>query len=174
MKHIKKKILPEYYIEVAEQRKTFEIRKDDSDYEVGDILELREWDGKKYTGRVVCRKITYILRNASKYGLKKGYCIIGIQPVNFGKFGGNIIKDDSGKIYATFSNKKQEERIYDQTHSYEDEPRYSPVERNICDCYTQTACYCGYCDSLVSFLQVRCEKCKHLIDWDNVIDNIRY
>ena len=44
-KTIEKKILPEYFKAVHHRQKTFELRKDDSDYQVGDMLRLREWDG---------------------------------------------------------------------------------------------------------------------------------
>lgn len=83
MKHIEKKCLPEYYQAVRKRIKTFEIRKDDSDYEVGDILELYEWDGEKYTGHKISREITYILRDAPEYGLAEGYCILAIQPIGW-------------------------------------------------------------------------------------------
>lgn len=83
MKHIEKKCLPEYYKEVLKRRKTFEIRKDDSDYEVGDILELYEWDGQKYTGHKIAREITYILRDCPEYGLAGGFCILAIQPIGW-------------------------------------------------------------------------------------------
>ena len=83
MKHIWKKCLPEYYQAVRKRTKTFEIRKDDSDYEIGDILELQEWDGKEYTGHKIAREITYILRDAEQYGLRDGYCILAIQPIGW-------------------------------------------------------------------------------------------
>lgn len=78
-KRIELKILPEYYKQVRIHRKTFEIRKDDRDFEVGDILELREWDGQNYTGHMTRREITYILRDAKEYGLDDGYCILALQ-----------------------------------------------------------------------------------------------
>ena len=83
MKKIKKKCLPEYYQAVRRRTKTFEIRKDDSDYEVGDVLELYEWDGKEYTGHKITRIITYILRACPEYGLAEGYCILAIQPAGW-------------------------------------------------------------------------------------------
>ena len=79
MKKIEKKVLPEYYKEIRSHRKMFELRKDDSDYEVGDILILREWDGEKYTGCLTSFEITYILRNCPEYGLMDGYCILSLQ-----------------------------------------------------------------------------------------------
>lgn len=78
-KRIEKKILPEFYNAVRKKEKTFELRKDDSDYQVGDTLDLREWDGEKFTGNRVIREITYVLRNCPEYGLMPGYCILAIQ-----------------------------------------------------------------------------------------------
>ena len=82
-KKVKKKILPEYFEEVRKHHKTFEIRKDEDDFQVGDIIDLYEWDGEKFTGRHTKREITYILRNAPKYGLMEGYCILAIQSIGW-------------------------------------------------------------------------------------------
>ena len=81
MKQIEKKVLPELYQAFRKRFKTFELCKDDSDYEVGDILKLREWDGEKYTGHKITREITYILRNCPEDGLEEGYCILAVQPL---------------------------------------------------------------------------------------------
>jgi len=75
VKIIEKKILPEYYEAVDKGVKTCELRKDDSDYCVGDILILREYRDTQYTGRRLCVKITYILRNCG-FGLQDGYAIL--------------------------------------------------------------------------------------------------
>lgn len=83
MKIIEKKILPGYYEEVRKQTKTFELRKDDADYQVGDTLVLCEWTGTAYTGRTLEREITYILRDCYEFGLAPGYCILAIQPVGW-------------------------------------------------------------------------------------------
>lgn len=80
---IEVKVLPEFYEELRMHRKTFEIRKDDRDYQVGDILVLREWNGKEYTGSKTKREITYILRNAEEYGLKEGFCILALQTIGW-------------------------------------------------------------------------------------------
>lgn len=71
------KILPEYFEAVDENYKRFELRKDDRDYQVGDIVALEEWDGEKYTGKFTSRKIEYILRDCPQYGLADGFCILG-------------------------------------------------------------------------------------------------
>lgn len=59
MKHKMKhelKLNTDYYEESEHGLKTFELRKKDRDYKVGDILELREWiqgcDKGTYSGRV--------------------------------------------------------------------------------------------------------------------------
>lgn len=72
------KILPEYYRAVINREKQFELRKDDRNFRVGDLVILKEWDGSDYTGRQAgIFIITYILRDCEQYGLKDGYCIIG-------------------------------------------------------------------------------------------------
>lgn len=78
-KTITKKILPEYFEAVRNYSKTFELRKDEDNFEVGDTIRLAEWNGREFTGNVVVRVITYILRDCPEYGLMPGYCILGIQ-----------------------------------------------------------------------------------------------
>lgn len=73
------KIKPEYFEAVTRGEKNFELRKDDRNYQVGDLVKLLEWDGEKYTGRESRRiPIRYVLRNCEEYGLKEGYCILGL------------------------------------------------------------------------------------------------
>lgn len=69
------KVLPEYYEALASHRKTFEVRKNDRDYKVGDILVLREWNGI-YTGRHITTGISYILDNP-KF-CKPGYIVMSL------------------------------------------------------------------------------------------------
>ncbi len=78
-KIIKKKILPKYFWDVVTQRKPFELRRDEDNAQAGDILLLQEHDGDHYTGRQVYADIIYVLRDVPEYGLKNGYCILGIQ-----------------------------------------------------------------------------------------------
>lgn len=66
MKKHELKILPQYFQAVWSGIKTFELRKDDRDYQRGDILVLREWDGEKYTGSAICVKVTYIIHPDGK------------------------------------------------------------------------------------------------------------
>lgn len=73
------KILPEFFDASFSGKKTFEIRVNDRDFKVGDIILLKEWDGEKYTGRQMAKRITYILQNAEQYGLMPGYCILSLE-----------------------------------------------------------------------------------------------
>lgn len=81
----------DYFSAVASGEKPFEIRRDDRGYKVGDTLFLRAISYLDYTNESMpgakfmyvagmeCRKrITYILRNAERYGLKDGFCILGL------------------------------------------------------------------------------------------------
>ena len=45
------KILPQYFKEVISGSKTFEIRKNDRNFCIGDRLVLKEWENGQYTGR---------------------------------------------------------------------------------------------------------------------------
>lgn len=67
-----------YFDDVAEGRKRFELRKNDREFAVGDVLKLREQDCGRYTGRTCLKEVLYILKNGEKYGLQPDYIIIGL------------------------------------------------------------------------------------------------
>jgi ribosomal protein S17 len=73
------KTWPEYFKAVKNGTKTFELRKDDRDYKIGDILKLREYDPitESYTNQVCMRVITYILKGGV-FGLQEGFVILGL------------------------------------------------------------------------------------------------
>ena len=73
------KIKPEYYKDVECGLKTFELRKNDRNFQVGDILMLIKLDDEgNETDQVTRVKVTYILKDCPQYGLKDGYAILGI------------------------------------------------------------------------------------------------
>lgn len=82
-KIIELKILPEHFEDVQSGAKKSELRKNDRDYAVGDLLILREWTGKEYTGRRLSVVITHILQNCG-FGLLDGYAILSIKPFKGG------------------------------------------------------------------------------------------
>lgn len=61
---INKKIWPEYFDYISSGKKKFELRLNDFDINEGDTLLLQEWDPKikKYTGREIEKKATYVAR----------------------------------------------------------------------------------------------------------------
>lgn len=72
------KTWPEFYHEVVSGNKKFELRKDDRDFKKGDRLHLVEYHPETgYTGKSCTKKVKYILRG-EKWGIKKGYAILGL------------------------------------------------------------------------------------------------
>lgn len=74
------KINKEFYTPILEQIKTFEIRKNDRNFHVGDKIILNEWDHKKrqYTGRKTNIEITYI----TDYEQKDNYVVFSFRLIN--------------------------------------------------------------------------------------------
>jgi hypothetical protein len=87
------KTWPEFFAALLTGEKSFELRKDDRGFVVGDILRLREYDPetKEYSGRELRRKVTYLLGHradagcAATFGLQPGYVIMGVAPVAAGE-----------------------------------------------------------------------------------------
>jgi hypothetical protein len=75
------KTLPKYFKAVWEGKKTFEVRKDDRDYQVGDDLLLQKYDNGQYLVSEYRCKITYILgrNDDEKMFVPEGYIIIGFK-----------------------------------------------------------------------------------------------
>ena len=71
------KITPKYYIDVEKGVKNFEVRFNDRDYQLYDILHLREFADGEFTGREITKEICYIL-DSPEY-CKTGYVIIGMK-----------------------------------------------------------------------------------------------
>ncbi len=71
------KIWPEYYERVIRGSKTFEVRKNDRDYQEGDYAALQEWcpEKKDYTGRWVTFKIGFVLTG---FGLPEDVCVFSL------------------------------------------------------------------------------------------------
>ena len=73
------KITPKYFEKVLSKEKTFEFRYNDRNYQVGDILNLKEYDNGTYTGRETNVEITYILQEFE--GLQPDYAILSIKHI---------------------------------------------------------------------------------------------
>ena len=66
-----------YYDDVASGKKSFELRKNDRGYKVGDTLEMQEFKDGRFMGRIIRAKIVYMLEDYT--GLEDGYCILGTE-----------------------------------------------------------------------------------------------
>ena len=71
------KILPEYFQAIESGDKTFEVRFNDRNYHVHDILHLQEWKDDKYTGKEMAVEVTYLLDNPNY--CKGGFVIMAIK-----------------------------------------------------------------------------------------------
>lgn len=56
------KIMSPFFVAIRDGTKTWEVRVDDRDFKVGDVLHLMEYEfiSKRYTGRTVDVNVTYI------------------------------------------------------------------------------------------------------------------
>lgn len=74
------KTWPEFFKEVQEGNKPFEVRKNDRGFKVGDTVILQEYipAEKKYTGKEIVKSIAYILDN-QKVGLRRGYVAFSLR-----------------------------------------------------------------------------------------------
>lgn len=70
-----------YFDAVARGDKPFEVRLNDRNYKVGDLLVLEDWDPscEAYTGRVLRFRITYVLIGGA-FGIDRDFCVLGIRP----------------------------------------------------------------------------------------------
>ena len=84
------KILHKYLIDISIGIKTFELRKNDRNYQVGDLIhfiDVKEDDTSKfdiepYVDDNTLYRITYVLKDVEKYGLDKDYCILAIKKLD--------------------------------------------------------------------------------------------
>lgn len=75
------KIIPEFFNLIVSGQKTCEVRYNDREYRVGDILLLREYDylNCSYTGRSFLCRVTHIL-DSSDY-CKQGFVVMSIKAI---------------------------------------------------------------------------------------------
>lgn len=81
------KTWPEFFAPLFAGEKTFEVRKNDRDFQPGDQLRLREWQPTdfhegmapvegKYTGAEVEVTITYVMRGG-RFGIDPEFAVLG-------------------------------------------------------------------------------------------------
>jgi hypothetical protein len=79
------KTLAPYWHRIQQGDKTFEIRKNDRDFQVGDILELEfvesinpNIQSANWAPMIINAKVKYLFPGG-QYGLEVGYCIMSIE-----------------------------------------------------------------------------------------------
>lgn len=76
------KIHSDYFGLVKSGVKTFEVRKNDREFRVGDELLLEEYNSvnKTITGNFCHRRVDYILPGG-QFGIESGYVVLGINKI---------------------------------------------------------------------------------------------
>lgn len=74
------KIMPRFYRQIVNKTKTFEIRKNDRDFKIGDTIRLREYN-QGYTGFATNIIVVGIFGGleAESFGVQKGFVIISFK-----------------------------------------------------------------------------------------------
>lgn len=67
--------MPEYFAAIVSGEKRFEIRKNDRNYQKGDILRLMKYEDGNFTGDVHVSEITYI----TDFAQQDDYVVLGIK-----------------------------------------------------------------------------------------------
>lgn len=83
------KVHPEFWDALKRGQKPFEVRRNDRNYQVGDLIELRLYDPSfgYVAGELVSFFVTYVLKDFD-VGLKPGFVVLGF---------GNLPNQDDGK-----------------------------------------------------------------------------
>lgn len=81
MMHDLKTIDP-YWSMVVRGDKTFEVRKADRDFRIGDRLNLRLWERDGYIAHADQKvRVTYVL-DGGQFGIEPGYVVLGIELIH--------------------------------------------------------------------------------------------
>lgn len=92
------KTWPIYFKEILSGTKSFEVRKNDREFSVGDFLALNEFAEGKHTGRCCMVEVVYILDDISF--VKDGFVILGIRPCCIGSRSNDLLRG-AESVYKT-------------------------------------------------------------------------
>ena len=126
------KILPEYFKDVIEARKTFEVRKDNRDFSVNDTILLQEYDRGLFTGRDCLVNIKFILSSHQFKGIADGYCVLGIQllePLTISENHKSIVDDGENDKFEVLTNISKYSQ-FDMYEAYKHGQEYIPLGTN--------------------------------------------
>lgn len=74
------KTFPKFFKAMVSGAKTFEVRFNDRDFKVNDIVILWAWDGSRYTSEGKAYRVTYIL-DQSFPGVVTGFVVLALKPL---------------------------------------------------------------------------------------------
>ena len=72
------KLWPPCFAAVQSGNKPFDVRENDQDFQVGDVVHLREFEPEteQYTGQHLTRWVSYVL-HGGPFGLQANWCVLG-------------------------------------------------------------------------------------------------
>jgi len=79
------KVWPAYFAALTDGSKSFEVRRNDRDFAVGDLLRLHEYDpapdinGRERgaTGQSISRVVTYVMLGG-RFGIQSDFCVLAL------------------------------------------------------------------------------------------------
>ena len=100
------KINSRYVESISSGEKNFEVRYNDRDYQVDDVLVMYEVDDEgKIKDNLLLRRVIYLLKDSDIEGLKPGWCILGTAPVLKNS------TEEFSKILQKFQQLKTEQKV---------------------------------------------------------------
>lgn len=73
------KTWPQFFVDVLGGHKPFELRKNDRNFQVGDLVCLWEYYDGIYSDRAILAAVPYVLKDALGFGLQDGFCILTLR-----------------------------------------------------------------------------------------------
>ncbi|MDB5236004.1 MAG: hypothetical protein JWR44_2997 [Hymenobacter sp.] len=76
------KTWPSCFAAVKAGNKPFDVRENDRNFLVGDMLVLREYDpdAEQYTGQSITRWVSYVLEGGA-FGVQPNWCVLGFSDI---------------------------------------------------------------------------------------------
>lgn len=107
------KINSRYVESISSGEKNFEVRYNDRDYQVDDVLVMYEVDDEgKIKDNLLLRRVIYLLKDSDIEGLKPGWCVLGTAPVLKNS------TEDFSEILQKFQQLKAEQKVTNTEENY--------------------------------------------------------
>lgn len=72
----------QYFDRVLLRDKNFEVRRNNRDYQRGDVIVLQDFDpeSQQYSGREIVAEVSYVLLGG-QFGIEKGFVVMGLKNI---------------------------------------------------------------------------------------------